>query len=346
MKAVIVGCGGITNAWFTGIEKIDGIKIVGLVDLDEKFALAKKEQQGLTEAVTGTDLAVVIKQSGADTVFDCTIPGAHYSVVTTALKNGCNVLGEKPLAESMEQAREMVSLARETGKTYGVIQNRRYLSAIRRFQTILNRQTIGKPHTFNADFYLGCHFGGFRDEMDHVLLLDMAIHSFDQARFLCPADPVAVYCHEYNPPGSWYAHGASAMCIFEMADGSVFNYRGSWCAEGLNDSWQCDWKVIGDDGSATWNGEETIKTEVPLEGNVGFFREQVSAEYPAKDILEFTHHGGVIENFYQAVEKGEAPMTAGEDNIKSLAMVLAAIKSAEEGRKIVIEYKDGLPYLK
>jgi predicted dehydrogenase len=346
MKAVMAGCGGITRAWFSGMEKIEGIEIVGLVDLDEKFALAKKEEQGLTNAVTGTDLAAVIKKSGADTVFDCTVPVAHHSVVTTALKNGCNVLGEKPLAETMEQAREMVTLARETGKTYAVIQNRRYLNAIRRFQTILNRQTIGKPHTFNADFYLGCHFGGFRDEMEHVLLLDMAIHSFDQARFLCPSDPVAVYCYEYNPPGSWYAHGASAMAIFEMADGSVFNYRGSWCAEGLNDSWQCDWKVVGDDGSATWDGEETIKTEVPLEGSVAFMREQVPADYPAKEILKHTGHGGVIDNFYQAVTMGTRPMTAGEDNIKSLAMVLAAIKSAEEGRRIVIEYKDGLPYLK
>lgn len=39
-------------------------------------------------------------------------------------------------------------------------------------------------------------------------------------------------------------------------------------------------------------------------------------------------------------------MTAGEDNIKSLAMVLTAIKSAEECRRVEIEYKDGLPYLK
>lgn len=346
MRAVMAGCGGITNAWFNGMKNLDGIEIVGLVDLNREAAEAKREQQGLSGAIIGTDLAGVIKKTGADTVFDCTLPAAHHSVVTTALKNGCHVLGEKPLAESMEQAREMVTLAEEKGLTYGVIQNRRYLNAIRRLQTILNRETVGKAHTFNADFYLGCHFGGFRDEMDHVLLLDMAIHSFDQARFLCPVDPVAVYCHEYNPPGSWYAHGASAMAIFEMADGSVFNYRGSWAAEGLNDSWQCAWKIVGESGSLTWDGEETIKSEVPLEGDEGFFRKQVAADYPPSEVLEHTGHGGVIHNFYEAVEKGTQPLTAGKDNIKSLAMVLGAIKSAEEGRRVEIVYENGLPYLK
>ena len=51
---------------------------------------------------------------------------------------------------------------------------------------------IGDITTVTVDFYVGAHFGGFRAEMDHVLLLDMAIHSFDEARFLSGTDPVAV----------------------------------------------------------------------------------------------------------------------------------------------------------
>ena len=65
-------------------------------------------------------------------------------------------------------------------------------------------------HVTLADFFIGAHFGGFRDEMAHVLLLDMAIHTFDQARKILGADPVSVYCHEFNPAGSWYAGASSA----------------------------------------------------------------------------------------------------------------------------------------
>lgn len=345
MRVVLAGCGGITRAWFAHVNDAPEIEVVGLVDLDERAAIEKKEQQGLESARTGTDLAEVIAATNADTVFDCTVPAAHHSVVTTALTSGCHVLGEKPLAGSMEQAREMVTLARERGLTYGVIQNRRYLNSIRQFRTILSRNTIGRPHTFNADFYLGCHFGGFREEMEHVLLLDMGIHSFDQARFLSGEDPVAVYCYEYNPAGSWYAHGASAMAIFEMADGSVFNYRGSWCAEGLNDSWQCRWKVVGESGSAVWDGDASISTEVPVDGQDGFIRKQVRADYPPVESLTHTGHAGVIQDFYDAVTGNTAPMTRAEDNIRSLAMVFGAIESAREGRRVQIEYRDGLPYL-
>jgi predicted dehydrogenase len=74
----------------------------------------------------------------------------------------------------------------------------------------------------NADFYIGAHFGGFRDQMQHVLLLDMAIHSFDQARMVMQADPVSVYCREWNPKGSWYQHGASVVAVFEMTGGIVY----------------------------------------------------------------------------------------------------------------------------
>ena len=66
----------------------------------------------------------------------------------------------------------------------------------------------------------------------------MAIHTFDMARFISGADPVAVYCKEWNPSGSWYDHDASAIAIFEMTGGIVYTYRGSWCAEGLNTTWE------------------------------------------------------------------------------------------------------------
>ncbi|MBI3958127.1 MAG: Gfo/Idh/MocA family oxidoreductase [Chloroflexi bacterium] len=336
-RVVLAGCGGITRAWLNHAAERTDLDFVGLVDLLPENAAKVQEEFGLTNARIGTNLSQMLTETGADVVFDCTIPAAHKSVVLTALAHGCHVLGEKPLAESMSDAREMLAAAQASGKTYAVIQNRRYLDNIVRFREIIRAGQIGPLTTLNADFYLAPHFGGFRDAMEHVLLLDMAIHSFDQARYIADADPVSVYCHEWNPASSWYAHGASAQCIFEMTNGLVFNYRGSWCAEGLQTAWACDWRAIGQKGTARWDGEDEIQVAA-LVGNEGFFRQTERLDPPATPPLQHSSHAGVINEFVESLKSGTLPQTVCTDNIKSLAMVHAAIESAESGRKVGIEF--------
>lgn len=336
-RIVLVGCGGITRAWLNHAAQRDDLEFVGLVDLLLENAVKVKEQFHLAQAQTGTDLAAMLAATRPDVVFDCTVPSAHKSVVLTALAHGCHVLGEKPLAESMADAREMLAAATASDKTYAVIQNRRYLDNIVRFREVIRAGQIGPLTTLNADFYLAPHFGGFRDEMEHVLLLDMAIHSFDQARYIADADPLSVYCHEWNPAGSWYVHGASAMCIFEMTNGIIFNYRGSWCAEGLQTAWACDWRAIGQQGTARWDGEDDLQVAAVV-GNEGFFRETERLDPPVTPPLQYGSHAGVINEFVEALKCGRQPQTVCTDNIKSLAMVHAAIESAASGRKVMIEF--------
>lgn len=336
-RVVLAGCGGITRSWLSHAAQRTDLDFVGLVDLLPENAAKVQAQFGLSNARIGTDLAEMIDATNADVVFDCTIPAAHKTVVLTALAHGCHVLGEKPLAESMADAREMLAAAQASGKSYAVIQNRRYLDNIVRFREVIRAGQIGPLTTLNADFYLAPHFGGFRDAMEHVLLLDMAIHSFDQARYIADADPVSVYCHEWNPTGSWYAYGASAQCIFEMTNGLVFNYRGSWCAEGLQTAWACAWRAIGQKGTARWDGEDEIQVAAVV-GSEGFLRETAQLDPPVTPALEFTNHAGVINEFIESLKSGRVPQTVCTDNIKSLAMVHAAIESAESRRKVAVEF--------
>ena len=48
-------------------------------------------------------------------------------------------------------------------------------------------------NTLHADFFVAPHFGGFRDTMEHILLRDMAVHTFGSARFLAGADPLTPF---------------------------------------------------------------------------------------------------------------------------------------------------------
>jgi predicted dehydrogenase len=339
-RAVLAGCGGMSAAWLKAARETPGLQIVGLVDINEEAARKRAAEFELGDAEVGTDLAALLDRTRPDAVFDCTIPEAHVQVTLEALRHGCHVLGEKPLADSMENARKMVAAAREAGKIYAVIQNRRYDPRIRRLRHFLESGAVGPVTTVNSDFYIGAHFGGFRDRMEHVLLLDMAIHTFDAARYITGADPVSVYCKEWNPPGSWYDHDASAVAIFEMTGGLVYTYRGSWCAEGLNSSWEADWRVVGRRGSLTWDGGSDFRAQSVAEA--GGFRSTVQdlAVPPYEEPGKSGGHVGLMREFVQCIRSGTAPETVCADNIKSLAMVFGAIESAAQGRCVPVRWED------
>lgn len=337
-RIVVAGCGGMANVWVKDALQRRNAAIVGLVDIKPEFAQAMAERHGLSCGIY-TDLQEAIEQTNASLVFDVTIPASHYKVVSTALRAGAHVFGEKPMAESMAEARELIALADETSRSYAVMQNRRYNANIRTLRELVQCGAIGRIGHTGADFFLGPHFGGFREAMESPLILDMAIHTFDQARFITGADPISVYCHEFNPPGSWYAGNASAICIFEMSDGSVFTYRGSWCAEGAPTSWEADWRITGEKGTAVWDGTHAPYAELVVEGDQAgkFMRDctRVEAEFAWQGR---SGHEGCFDEMFAALEAGRPAETDCLDNIKSMAMVLGAIDSARAGRKIDLRH--------
>jgi predicted dehydrogenase len=336
LRIVLAGCGGISAAWLNAIKSQADVDMVGFVDINVEAAQKRASEYGWDRALTSTDLAAVLDQTHADIVFDCTVPEAHHPVTLTALAHGCHVLGEKPMSDSMETAREMVAAAQKAGRLYAVTQTRRYDVNIRRLRAFLDSGAIGEITTLNADFYIGAHFGGFRDHMRHVLVLDMAIHTFDAARLICAQDPLSVYCLEWNPQASWYDHDASAAAIFRMTNGVVFNYRGSWCSEGLNTTWEADWRVIGTRGSVRWNGSDSYQVQ-KVASSGGFFSTWEDLVIPEIDDPGPSGHAGAIAEFLDCVRSGAIPETIASDNIRSLAMVQAAIQSSETGLPVEIK---------
>ncbi len=334
-NALIVGAGGMGRAWGRNLRDCDAARVVGWVDLRPDAAEQAAAELGFDDIVTGADLEAVIARARPDVVVDVSTPEAHRDVTLMALAAGLPVLGEKPMADSMEHAREMVAAAERAGTLYMVSQSRRYdanLHALRRL--IVDR--TGPPGILNSDFYIGAHFGGFRDEMASPLMLDMAIHTLDAARYLCDADPVAVYCEEFNPPWSWYRGDACATAIFEMTGGVRYTYRGSWCAEGRPTAWEAEWRAVGPYGTATWDGSgahapvaDVVTARDGFLSTVRTVETEVTQDVP-------TGIAGSLRDFLHALETGATPMGECHDNIKSLAMVFGAIESAATGLRVRI----------
>ena len=339
-KIIVAGCGMMSDTWINNAKNRGDCEIVGLVDIHMDAANTKRKLHQLN-ARTYSNITTALEKEDANLVFDITVPEAHFDTVMAALKAGCDVFGEKPMSDSLENAEKMVACANETKKEYFVMQNRRYLPQLYALRNLLTSGQLGSIGQLSANFQLDPHFGGFRDEMDSPLLADMAIHTFDACRFITGQNAVSVYCHEFNPPWSWYKGNASAICIFEMEDGSVFDYRGSWCANGLNTSWESEWRVACENGAAYWDGADKLYYDLTAKGAAktgisggneitSFIREITPVS------MRHTGHDACIEEMFDGLRDGTRPQTDCRDNINSIRMVYKAIESARTKKSILL----------
>lgn len=311
LHAIVVGAGGMGQGWLRAVHSFDEVELAGVVDIDVARAKQALERLGTPGVPVGGDLASVAAQTAADFVVDVTIPEAHHAVTLQAFELGLPVIGEKPLAATLAEALELAAASEAYGKLFMVSQSRRYNEKLFAFRDQI--RGLGRLGILTATFFKAPHFGGFRDAMAHPLVLDMAIHQFDAARFLTDAEPVAVYCEEYNPSWSWYDGDAAATAIFEMTGGIRFVFNGSWCSEGLETSWDSEWRASCERGTALWSGDDAPTSSEPVTGSVR----------PAAGGIN-----GSLREFVAALRTGERPMGEVHDNLMSLAMVHAAIESS------------------
>ncbi|MBV6457741.1 MAG: 1,5-anhydro-D-fructose reductase [Fimbriimonadaceae bacterium] len=319
------------KGWGRLLSNHDRVTLAAWVDPDRAALEESLRQVQSTGTEPLSHLREAIQAGVGDFVVDVTPPDVHESIAVEAMEFGLPVLGEKPLANSMESAARIVACSQRTGVLHAVSQNRRYNRGLHQFRDCVRQ--IGPPQILAADFFIGPHFGGFRDEMESPLLLDMAIHTFDAARFILKEDATTVLCEEFNPAGSWYRGNACATASFRFESGARFLFRGSWCAEGLPTSWDSEWRCVCQGGSAKWNGNEAPSGERVIDQE-GFLHSVEPVEPDEVSVTEWI--AGPLADFLKFLEGGPKPPTHCEDNLKSLAMVFAAQRSAKEGRPVAL----------
>jgi predicted dehydrogenase len=148
--------------------------------------------------------------------------------------------------------------------------------------------------------------------MRSPLILDMSIHHFDMLRFMIGADPVAVYTKEFNPDGSWYQGNAST-------------------------TWFGDWRIVGQQGALLYEKDEPPHGEVVAAHLPEFLLPMKPLEVAPSPLTAFLYHGALRE-MLEYLRSGKLPQTEAHDNVKSLAMVLAAVESARSGQRVLIDY--------
>jgi predicted dehydrogenase len=261
----------------------------------------------------------------------------HEGVVVKGLSSGLDVLGEKPMAESMQAARNIVGAADKYGKRYFVMQNRRYLHGIQTLRAAVESGVVGKPCHVCVDMRLGAHFTGFRNVMEHPLIIDMAIHTFDEARYLLgDAKAASAYCQEYNPPHSWYKGAGGADCIFEMGCGANLLARLSWVSRSENTSSHGRWHVSCSGGAALWDGyrKVCVNEAQPLPEGRSYYEEEGLRREIALKTSGSEEHDGCLDDMFDALIADRPMQTDCHNNIHSLSMVHACLESSKTGQKI------------
>jgi len=111
----IIGCGNISNIYFTNLNTFEGIKVVACADLIQTLAEKKATEYGCrADSVDG-----LLADPKVDLVINLTIPAAHSEVSLKALESGKHVHSEKPLAVKLEDGRAVLDLAKEKGLHVG-----------------------------------------------------------------------------------------------------------------------------------------------------------------------------------------------------------------------------------
>jgi predicted dehydrogenase len=328
LRVGLVGAGGMGLRWLDLLDTHPDVDLVAVIDLNLTAAAAAASVCA-SPVIVSTSIERVLTDAPLDAIVNVTVPAAHATINLEALRRGLAVLCEKPIVPTVREAFILAAAAQSAERLLMTSQSRRYYPSFDQFASGVG--ALGSIGLVSTEFHTGPHFGGFRDRMEHPLLLDMAIHAFDACRHLLGRDPVSVYCEEFNPAWSWYEGGAAATAIFEMQDGPRFVFSGSWCNEGFPTSWNGEWTVRAARGTAKWDGTNAPTVDGSGAGDSRRLMEAADTESPQEI-------AGALADFLQALRTGSTPYGDIHSNIWSLAMVQAAVESAESGGRIVMEH--------
>ncbi|MDG6099642.1 Gfo/Idh/MocA family oxidoreductase [Alteromonas sp. ZYF713] len=145
MKIVVVGPGAFGIKHLDSLKNIDSAEVVGLVGRDAAKTQAVADEYAIPNVYTSLEEAL---ESDADAVILCTPTQMHAAQAIACMKAGKHVQVEIPLADSWEDAQEVLKVQEETGKVCMVGHTRRFNPS---HQYVHNKITAGELNIQQMD---------------------------------------------------------------------------------------------------------------------------------------------------------------------------------------------------
>ncbi|MDR7128196.1 putative dehydrogenase [Algoriphagus sp. 4150] len=149
INAAVVGTGFIGPAHLEALRRIPNIQVTSLVEVNQEVADAKAKELGIPNAYTFDNM---LKDDSIDVVHICTPNFLHFPQAKACLLAGKHVVCEKPLSVSVEEAEELVRLAKETGLINAVHFNLRYYPMVRQMKVMREKGELGDVYSVMGSY--------------------------------------------------------------------------------------------------------------------------------------------------------------------------------------------------
>jgi predicted dehydrogenase len=328
-----LGVGSRGRHWLGFIADHPDFTSVAGVDADPAALEAARALPGLENCKFFTSFEQAIREVKADAALIASPSFLHGRQAMAALDAGLGVLVEKPFSLDLGEAVAVVERAHAVRKPVLVAENYRFFQAERTFRRLLDDGAVGQIGAalcIDRRAQPSATQGAWVQQIEEPFITEIAVHHFDSFRYLFDRAPVAMLANSYQPPLSDYRGRAALDAVIEMADGLLIQYAGTMVAT----RYEFGLWVEGSDGEL-WTDRRRVWRR---QKGRRFFRRAELVPVPAGDEARYPKGGTVslLNQFRDALMRGQAPETSGADNLWTLAMVEASMRSAREGRRVEI----------
>ena len=331
-RMIQVGTGGFGASWcrnFLPPNISDGlIEVVAAVDLNPDALANAREHLKLPPEKCYTDLERAFDENPADFCTVVVPPWHHESVVDQALSHDMHVLSEKPIADTFEAACRIARKVESTGKKMAVTMSHRFDADKTTLRRLLRAGDVGALDYLVCRFTDNCRafgsMGPFRHKMDHPLLIDGAVHHLDFLADFAGAPCETIYARTWNPKWGQYASDSQALVTMDFANGVKATYEGALSNAAALNTWCKEYVRAECEGGTVVMDHRRIRVL------------RKDAEPRTVPLLEQPkwQNAWLVEKFVNWLDGGPPMETNVADNLRSLALVFAAIESAATRRPV------------
>lgn len=369
-RIAIVGCGGMGGGHAIAIgsgtgnavynadsSKEVGTKIFGIegnTDISQKLELAgvydiRPERMEWAEK-HGFSLyesyEAMLQDASVDIILIATPNHLHKEMAIAAMRAGKHVLCEKPVMMNSQELKEVLMISKETGMLFYPRQNRRWDRDFRIVKKIYEENLVGKVFRIESRVQGSRGIpGDWRKEKEYGggMMLDWGVHLLDRLLFLIPERVETVTCRLSYVMGEEVDDGFTMFLTFAGGLSAVvevgtcnFISLPLWYVAGENGSavihnWKCEGKM---EQLFSWEDKDTLpimagagltKTMAPRDGKSLTSHPLPDVEYDDNELYS---------NVVDAIEGKAEPIVTGEQALRVMRLMEAAIHSSETGQTV------------
>lgn len=327
IRTLLVGAGGRGADWVRAVAAAPGFELSGCVDVDPAALERAASLGGVAADRCWARLDVALAHGEFDAAIVSTPADDHLPACEQALTHGLGVLVEKPFTLALADARELVRLADLKRRPLMVAQNYRHLRVFRAARGVIASGAIGRVLAAHWHYYRVPHaMAASLARLPHTVLWGMGIHHLDVLRTLIggPVDSVSADLFSARPHPA--LDGASMNVSLRFASGARATYTASYESSGheyFEGGQEFFGRVVGEHGTLhilhRWL---VLCAEGRLPRVVGRGRRAVKEERL------------LLDQFADAMATGDAKDMSGRDNLETMAIAEACVRSAAERRWI------------